>query len=66
MKATLKDVQYNPKLNFNLLSIGKAIKEGWKLNDNQEGLVLMKDYAKLIFNIKIMTKNCVIFPVERT
>ena len=30
-KVTLKDVQFNPKSNFNLFSIEKAIKEGWKL-----------------------------------
>ena len=28
LKAMLKDAQYNPKSNFNLFSIGKAIKEG--------------------------------------
>ena len=32
LKATLKDVQYNLKSNFNLFSTGKAIKEGWKLS----------------------------------
>ena len=36
LKATLKDVQYNPKSNFNLFSIGKAIKEGWKLSGDKE------------------------------
>ena len=61
LNATLQNVQYNPKLKFNLFSIGKAIKEGWKLSDDQEGLVLMKDSAKLVFGIKIMTKNGVIF-----
>ena len=61
LKATLKDVQYNPKSNFKLFSIGKAIKEGWKLSGEQEGLVLMKGNVKLAFNIKIMTKNGVIF-----
>ena len=60
-KATLKNVQYNPKSNFNLFSIGKAIKEGWKLSGDQEGLVIMKESAKLVFDIKIMTKNSVIF-----
>ena len=63
LKATLKDVQYNSKSNFNLFSIGKAIKEGWKLSGNQEGLVLVKDGAKLAFDIKIRTKNGVIFCV---
>ena len=61
LKATLKGVQYNPKLNLNLCSIGKAIKEGWKLSGNQKGLVMMKESAKLVFDIKIMTKNGVIF-----
>ena len=61
MKATLEDMQYNPKSNFNLFSIGEAIKEGWKLSSNKEGLVLTKGNAKLIFNIKITTKNGVIF-----
>ena len=61
LKDTLKDIQYNPKLNFNLFSIAKAIKEDWKLSGNQEGLILTKGNAKLVFNIKIITKNGVIF-----
>ena len=63
LKATLKDVQYNPKSNFNLFSIGKAIKEGWKLSGNQEGLVLMKKNLKLVFDIKIMIKYGVVLCV---
>ena len=46
---------------FSLFNIGKVIKEDWKLSGDQEGLVLTKDSVKLIFDIKIMTKNCVIF-----
>ena len=61
LKAMLKDVQYNPKSNFNLFSIEKAIKKGWKLCGDQEGLVLMKDSVKLVFNVKFTTENCVIF-----
>ena len=57
LKATSKDVQCNLKLNFNLVSIGKAIKECWKLSGDKEGLVLMKDSAKFVFNIKIMAKK---------
>ena len=60
-KTTLRDVQYNPNLNFNLFSIGKVIKEGWKLSGNQEGLVLTKGCGKLVFDIKIKTQNGVIF-----
>ena len=59
--AMLKEVQYNPKSNFNLSSIGKTIKEGSKLSGNQEGLVLMKDNVKLVFDNKIMTENSLIF-----
>ena len=61
LKAILKNVQYNPKAIFNLFSIEEAIKEDWKLNDNQEGLVLLKDNVMLVFDIKITTKNSVIF-----
>ena len=61
LKAMSKDIQYNPKSNFNLFSIGKAIKEGWKSSGDRQGLVLMKDSAKLVFDIKIMAKNGVIF-----
>ena len=61
LKAKLKDVQCNPKSNFNFFSIRKAIKEDWKLSCDQEGLILMKDSVKLTFDIKIMTKNGEIF-----
>ena len=63
LKTTLRDVQYNPKSNFKLFSIGQAIKEGLSLSVDQEGLVLMKSGVKLVFDIKIMTKNDVIFRV---
>ena len=61
LKANEKNVQNIPKANFNLFSIGKAIKKGWKLSGNQEELVLMKGSAKLVFNVKVMTQNGVIF-----
>ena len=63
LKATLRDVQYNPKSNFKLFSIGKAIKDSWKLSGDQEGLVLTKSNVKLDFDINITTKNSVIFCV---
>ena len=63
LKATLKDVQYNTKKIFNLFSVEKTIKKIWKLSGDPEGLVLMRGSAKLVFDIKIMTKNGVIFHV---
>ena len=56
LKAILKDVQYNPKSNFDLFCIRKAIKEEWKLSHDQEGLVPTKNSVKLVFNVKITTK----------
>ena len=50
VRATLKGVWYNPKSNFNLFSIGKAINDVWGLSDDQEGWVLIKDGAKLVFH----------------
>ena len=61
VKATLKNVQYNPKSNFNPFIFWKAIIQGWKLSGDKDGLVLMKGSAKLVFGIRIMTKNDVIF-----
>ena len=37
------------------------MKEGWKLSGDQEDLVLTNNSAKLVFDIKIMIKNGVIF-----
>ena len=37
-----------------MFSIEKGIKEGWKLSGDQEGLVLMRDSVKLVFD---MTEN---------
>ena len=61
LKATLKDVKYNPKSIFYLFSIRETIKEGRKLSGKEECLLLMKGNAKIVFGINIMTKNCVIF-----
>ena len=61
LKAILKNAQYNPRLNFNLFSIGEAIKEGWSLSADQGDLVLINDSAKLVLDIMITTKNGVIF-----
>ena len=57
-------MQYIPKSNFDIFSIGKAIKRGWKPSGDQEGLVLMKDNVKLVFHLKTTTKNGVIFCVH--
>ena len=58
LNAALKDVQYNPKSNFNLFHIGKAIKEAGSLVVTKK--VLTKDSVKFVSSI-IMTKNGVIF-----
>ena len=42
--------------------LGKPFKRA-ELSGDQEVLVLTKDSKKIVFDIKIMTKNCVIFCV---
>jgi hypothetical protein len=61
IKAKLSDVRYNPKSNFNLFSLGKAIKEGWKMSGDKNGIILKKGDARLAFDIKIETQNGIIF-----
>ena len=57
VKDMLHDKQSKIKLQFIIV---KAIKESWKLIGDQEDFVLMKDNAKFVLDIKIMTKNNVI------
>ena len=61
VESYIKGCAIQSKSNSNLFTIGKAIKEGWKLTCNEEDLVLMKGSIKLVFDIKVVTKHGVIF-----
>ncbi len=54
MKVLLKDVQVNPKFNYNLISITKLLKDGYYLIGDSNGVYIArhKDQKELLFNVK--------------
>ena len=59
VEAMMKDVVLVPDCAFNLLSISKQLKQGWKLGSNSDVLVLTSPNGnnQIKFNIKILTPN---------
>ena len=57
MGALMKDVTLVPDCAFNLSSISKHLKEGWKLGRTEDALVLMSHNGKYVikFDITIST-----------
>lgn len=54
----LTGVQYVPGQRFNLFSLTKAIRDGWKLgNDGDESIWIEKNDKKIVFDVKIPTKT---------
>ena len=49
VESYVKGCAIQSKVKLQLVQYWEAIKEGWKLSGNQEGLILMKDSAKLVF-----------------
>ncbi len=54
-KVLLKDVQVNPKFNYNLISITKLLKDGFHLTRDSNTLYVVQyeDKKELVFNVKI-------------
>jgi Arginine methyltransferase-interacting protein, contains RING Zn-finger len=61
--AILQDVIYSKNARFNMFSITKCMKNGWKLHgDHESGLTIEKDDTKIsCFDIKDKTKRGVLF-----
>ena len=59
--ATLRDVSYNPKYNFNLCSLTKLLQNGWALSGNQHMIVAEKDGIQIKFDIVIPTASGAIY-----
>jgi Arginine methyltransferase-interacting protein, contains RING Zn-finger len=60
--AVIQDVIYSKVTRFNMFSITKCIKKGWKLTGDSEcGLILTKDGVEVRFDIKISTKSGVLY-----
>jgi hypothetical protein len=53
--ATMTEVTYLKNGHFNLFSIPRMLKQGWKLGGDDEKIWLHKGAAKLVFDIKIPT-----------
>ena len=63
MKATLTDVNYNPKYNFNLLSLTRLLMNGWRITRGDKSRIIVKNVNKseIVFDIVILTVCGAIF-----
>ena len=61
LHVTLKKMRFNPKANFNLLSLTKLIMDGWKMTGDEEAIVMRKGGAEIRFDIVIKTERGAIF-----
>jgi hypothetical protein len=60
----LSNVMYIPNGRYNLISVTKIMKQGWKLEGNGDGLSLSCGNKKLTFNKKIHTAKGLLYAVE--
>ena len=62
LQGTLKEVSYSPKLNFNMLSLSRLLKNGWCITSGDEtGIEVEKDGNVVAFDIVIPTTHGCIF-----
>ena len=61
---TLDEVCYVPELKYNLMSLTKALKNGWILSGNNQQLSLRKADEEMIFDKKIHSSNGHIFGID--
>ena len=63
MKATLTDVNYNPKYNFNLMSLTRLLMNGWRITSgNKTGITIRNmNKSEVTFDIVILTVRGAIF-----
>jgi len=57
----MKDVTYLPTGHFNLFSVTKLTKDGWKLHADLKQLWLTKDQNKTVFDIVIPTPKGMLY-----
>jgi len=58
---TLKKMRYNPKANFNLLSLTKLLMDGWTMTGDANAIVMRKGSSEIRFDIVIKTERGAIF-----
>ena len=63
MKATLMEVNYNPKYNFNLLSLTRLLMNGWRITSGDKTGITIKNVneSEITFDIVILTVCGAIF-----
>ena len=62
LRGTLMEVNYSPKMNFNLLSLMRLLRNGWSITSGDEtGIKVMKDGNVIAFDIMIPTSLGCIF-----
>jgi hypothetical protein len=60
----LSDVMFLPNGKYNLISVTKVMKNGWKLEGDSNHFKLKKDKKEFVFNIKINTSRGILFAVR--
>ena len=63
-KMSLSEVMYLPNGKYNLLSVTKVMRNGWKLEGDNKSMSLSKGKMKLTFNTKIPTARGVLNAVK--
>ena len=63
MKATLTDVNYNPKYNFNLMSLTRLLMNGWRITRGDKTGITIRNVneSEITFDIVILTVRGAIF-----
>eukprot|EP00957_Ditylum_brightwellii_P085629 6514035-Ditylum_brightwellii.AAC.2 len=59
--CTMKNVKYCKENKYNLFSITKRQKDGWRLHGNKNQILITKGQHKVVFDIQIPTKEGLIF-----
>eukprot|EP00957_Ditylum_brightwellii_P037774 2856755-Ditylum_brightwellii.AAC.1 len=60
-KSSMKDIKYCKENRYNLFSLTKGMKSGWLLHGNNDELWITKSGHKVKFDIRIETKEGIIF-----
>lgn len=60
-RVTIQDVTVISSAGYNLFSISKMLKQGWKLTGDEELLEITKGENKLVFDIRVQTPRGVLF-----
>jgi hypothetical protein len=60
-EATLQDVTHLPDGKFNLFSLSKLLKQGWKLTGDKMSIKLAKDTQEMVFDVVVPTTKGLLF-----